>query len=414
MKNLIAVLLLLNCFTLSAQQKISGIYTGTLYNDTTKQVQNYELALSEYRGKITGYSYVTFVSNDTFYYGIRRIKAKVEGDNLIVEDDKIIGNNFPESPAKGVKRMFVIPLKGQDSVVSLNGRWQTNATKVYYSVPGSVDLGRTEDSSSSALVSHLKELNIIGNPQQTGIAAAPQRAKEVKASPEKDDAVAKAKKEQEMADQQKRDALALARKQDEKAAKAVDREQKRENAIAKKEQQKEEDDRVKAEREARKVEALAKKERDKQEEARVKAEREAKQEDAKVAAIAITPPEAPVKLPFDQRREVVQQTVDFVQDSIVLSLYDNGVVDGDSVSVFLNGQNVMTSTKLLTSATKKVIYLKEVAGDEIRLVLVADNLGTLPPNTGLLVIKDGEQTYQLNFKADMQTNATIILLRKKK
>jgi len=40
-------------------------------------------------------------------------------------------------------------------------------------------------------------------------------------------------------------------------------------------------------------------------------------------------------------------------------------------------------------------------------------LGTLPPNTGLLVIRDGDKTYQVNFTADMQTNASIILKRKK-
>jgi hypothetical protein len=50
--------------------------------------------------------------------------------------------------------------------------------------------------------------------------------------------------------------------------------------------------------------------------------------------------------------------------------------------------------------------------NEIKLLLVAENLGTLPPNTGLLVIRDGDKTYQVNFTADMQTNASIILKRK--
>src|SRR6478672_6156037 len=160
MKNLI-ILLTLFFFLTSHSQKISGIYMGTLYNDTTKMVQNYELALSEYRGKITGYSYVTFVSRDTFYYGIRKIKANIVNDELIVEDDQIILNNFPESPAKKVKRITTIPLNGQDSIVYLKGRWKTNKTKEYFSVPGSITLNRNGDSSRSALVGHLKELGII-------------------------------------------------------------------------------------------------------------------------------------------------------------------------------------------------------------------------------------------------------------
>ena len=45
--------------------------------------------------------------------------------------------------------------------------------------------------------------------------------------------------------------------------------------------------------------------------------------------------------------------------------------------------------------------------------LVAENLGSLPPNTGLLTIWDGEKYYQVHFSADMQTNASITIRRKK-
>jgi hypothetical protein len=51
--------------------------------------------------------------------------------------------------------------------------------------------------------------------------------------------------------------------------------------------------------------------------------------------------------------------------------------------------------------------------DELRLQLVAENLGTIPPNTGLLLIKDGEKVLQVNFSADLNTNAEIIIRRKK-
>ena len=62
-------------FSADAQQILSGIYSGSMYNDTTKMLTKYELALSEYRGKVFGYSYNTFIVNDTFYYGIRRVKG---------------------------------------------------------------------------------------------------------------------------------------------------------------------------------------------------------------------------------------------------------------------------------------------------------------------------------------------------
>ena len=96
----------------------------------------------------------------------------------------------------------------------------------------------------------------------------------------------------------------------------------------------------------------------------------------------------------------------------MLSLYDNGVVDGDSISVYLNDQLLIPSMQLRSVATKKGIYIG--AMNEVKLVLVADNLGTIPPNTGLLIIRDGDKTYQLNFTADMQTNASILLRRRPK
>jgi hypothetical protein len=119
----------------------------------------------------------------------------------------------------------------------------------------------------------------------------------------------------------------------------------------------------------------------------------------------------PEKPGYQQRSTVVTKTVEVTSDSIVLAFYDNGVVDGDSISVYLNGENIVSSTKLTTVATKKTI---SVAGmNEVKLVLVAENLGSIPPNTGLMSIRDGDNIYQVHFSADMQTNASIIIRRKK-
>jgi hypothetical protein len=124
----------------------------------------------------------------------------------------------------------------------------------------------------------------------------------------------------------------------------------------------------------------------------------------------VTKSSAPQVLSYTQRKERVQQAVDITSDSLQLSFYDNGVVDGDSISVYMNDQPVITNSKLTSVATKQKVYVGGMT--EIRLVLVAENLGSLPPNTGLLVIRDGDKTYQVNFTADMQTNASILLRRR--
>jgi len=67
---------------------------------------------------------------------------------------------------------------------------------------------------------------------------------------------------------------------------------------------------------------------------------------------------------------------------------------------------------LKVSAFKKTIYITPDM-DSVQLVLFADNLGSIPPNTGLLTVRDGNQTYNVRFSADLQNNAAIVLRRKK-
>jgi len=97
----------------------------------------------------------------------------------------------------------------------------------------------------------------------------------------------------------------------------------------------------------------------------------------------------------------------------VLSLYDNGEIDGDTVSVFLNGEVIMAKQGLKASAIKKTIYISPDSED-FSLVLFAENLGKYPPNTGLLVVRDGDEVYNLRFSSDFQKNAGIVFRRKKK
>ena len=112
------------------------------------------------------------------------------------------------------------------------------------------------------------------------------------------------------------------------------------------------------------------------------------------------------------RKNETMQDIYFKNDSLILSLYDNGIVDGDTVSVFMNGENIISKQKLKESAIKKTIYVS-ANSDSLQLVLFAENLGTIPPNTGLLTVRDGDDVYQVRFSADLQKNASIILRRKK-
>jgi hypothetical protein len=121
---------------------------------------------------------------------------------------------------------------------------------------------------------------------------------------------------------------------------------------------------------------------------------------------------APAAVVYGRKSEF-SQTVNFKSDSLVLALYDNGEIDGDTVSVYLNGKVLMADQGLKATAIKKTIYLTPGKDDEFTIVLYAENLGKYPPNTGLLVVHDGDDIYNLLFSSDFQKNAGIVFKRKK-
>ena len=112
------------------------------------------------------------------------------------------------------------------------------------------------------------------------------------------------------------------------------------------------------------------------------------------------------------RKTEFSQIVSFKSDSLELSLYDNGEIDGDTVSVFMNGEMFMSKQGLKASAIKKTIYITK-SNEDFTLLLFAENMGKYPPNTGLLVVHDGDDVYNLRFNSDFQKNTGIVFRRKR-
>jgi hypothetical protein len=116
---------------------------------------------------------------------------------------------------------------------------------------------------------------------------------------------------------------------------------------------------------------------------------------------------------IEKRVTKSDQSFYFESDSLLLTLYDNGEVDGDTVTVLMNGNVIFSKVGLTTKANSKTIYITSNM-DSVKLVMYAENLGSIPPNTGLLIVNDGEKRYDVRFSADLKTNAAIVLRRKKK
>lgn len=115
---------------------------------------------------------------------------------------------------------------------------------------------------------------------------------------------------------------------------------------------------------------------------------------------------------FSKRKEVVARTLDVESDSIRLSFYDNGEIDGDSISVFVNSQVVLTHQELASKALTMYLHLDSDL-DVNEISMFAENLGKYPPNTALMVVTDGKNRYEVFMSSSLTENATIKIKRKR-
>ena len=124
---------------------------------------------------------------------------------------------------------------------------------------------------------------------------------------------------------------------------------------------------------------------------------------------------AAIKGPLKSTERKIQKIRDitFTNDSLLLSFYDNGTIDGDTISVVLNGSFIAQKIKLTTNAFRITIPAKVDQDDSLILVMHAESLGLIPPNTGLLVIQDGATRHEIRFEGDLQRSSAIVLRRKR-
>jgi hypothetical protein len=107
------------------------------------------------------------------------------------------------------------------------------------------------------------------------------------------------------------------------------------------------------------------------------------------------------------RENELVKTIATNANEITINLYDNGSIDNDTVSVYLDKKLVVTRQRL----TEKPISVKFVLDENNmyhELVMVAENLGEIPPNTSLMVVKAGTKQYEVRITSNEQKNAVVI------
>lgn len=92
---------------------------------------------------------------------------------------------------------------------------------------------------------------------------------------------------------------------------------------------------------------------------------------------------------------------------IKIELYDNGEIDGDTVSVIHNGK-VIVSHQMLTSKPISLSINVNDGEDMHEITMFAHNLGKIPPNTALMVVTAGNDRYELRTSQDLKKNAVVL------
>ena len=135
--------------------------------------------------------------------------------------------------------------------------------------------------------------------------------------------------------------------------------------------------------------------------------------------IRIQPMDTSVKAPSQNKQVIVNtpavlkdrqnellKTLTVINPVVTVKIYDNGTIDDDTISVYLDKKLVLSNKRL--TASPLVIKLKM---DEVNslheLVMVAENLGRIPPNTSLMIVESGEQRFEVRITSTEQKNAMV-------
>ena len=103
-------------------------------------------------------------------------------------------------------------------------------------------------------------------------------------------------------------------------------------------------------------------------------------------------------------KEVPEIKVD--TGSIRLDFYDNAQIDGDSITVLVDKQVVMTHQRL--SGKPLTTYVKiDLSNTFHEIEMVAENLGSIPPNTAILIITAGKNRHLLSLSSSEVKSARV-------
>lgn len=107
---------------------------------------------------------------------------------------------------------------------------------------------------------------------------------------------------------------------------------------------------------------------------------------------------------IEQRHTKLIDSIKVTSQEVILAIWDDAVEDGDSISLQINDEIFMPG--IAVKKKPQFIPVKLYPGDN-KIIFIADNLGSIPPNTSILEIIDGKKRKSYMINTDMRQNNAI-------
>ena len=119
--------------------------------------------------------------------------------------------------------------------------------------------------------------------------------------------------------------------------------------------------------------------------------------------IALPPPPAVL---VSRANPLVKQ-IETEAGDIKIDLYDNGEIDGDTVTIYHNNTLLVAQQRLSQKPITFHLAI-DAAHPHHELVMVANNLGSIPPNTSLMIVNANGKRYEVFISSTEQKNAKVV------
>lgn len=113
--------------------------------------------------------------------------------------------------------------------------------------------------------------------------------------------------------------------------------------------------------------------------------------------------------PYERQSErtvKVDRVIKVQSEKIWVQVWDNGTVDGDVITLFLNGERILHNQRV---GKRKLVIPARVRPGENMLILHAEDLGSIVPNTVAVAIDDGVKEQIIILSSNLSESGAILI-----